>query len=107
MDRKLELYKNARALLFPILWEEPFGLVMIEAMATGTPVIAYRRGAIPEVVSDGVTGFIVDTEAQLMEKAGIIGSISRKNCRSWVEEKFTVSRMIDSLERALQQAVHV
>lgn len=105
MERKIELYKNARALLFPILWEEPFGLVMIEAMACGTPVVAYRRGAIPEVVEDRVTGFIVDTEDQMIEKTGIVGSISREKCRKHVEEHFTVGKMIDSLEETIRKVV--
>jgi glycosyltransferase involved in cell wall biosynthesis len=80
---KDEFLGNAYALLFPIDWPEPFGLVMIEAMACGTPVIAYRGGAVPELVKQGQTGFIVRHVAQL----------SRKRCREVFEQRFTATRM--------------
>lgn len=95
-------YQTARALLFPIHWEEPFGLVMIEAMACGTPVIAYNRGSVPEIVRDGVTGFIVE------EKKGVpglvtaikrIGKIDREACRKHVENNFTIDHMVDGYEK--------
>jgi len=81
------------ALLFPINWREPFGLVMIEAMACGTPVIAYPLGSVPEVIEEGVTGFIVpDLEAAVaaVEKAG---KIDRRNCRRHFERYFSAERM--------------
>ncbi len=101
LEEKVALYRGAAALLFPVLWEEPFGLVMIEAMACGTPVVAYGRGAVPEVVVDGQTGFIVDSEDGMIEGVKRIGEIDRAACRRHVEEHFTVERMIDVLEHAL------
>lgn len=102
LREKAALLTDADALLFPILWPEPFGLVMIEAMACGTPVIAYRNGAVPEVVVDGKTGFIVEGVDGLVDGVRRIGSINRAACRRHVEEHFTVEKMIDSLERVLQ-----
>ncbi|MBU0708706.1 glycosyltransferase family 4 protein [Patescibacteria group bacterium] len=87
------LYRSALALLMPIKWEEPFGLVMIEAMACGTPVIAFPRGAIPEIVVDGKTGYVVKDEKSMVSAVKKIGTINRRKCREWVEEKFSVERM--------------
>jgi glycosyltransferase involved in cell wall biosynthesis len=84
---------NASALLFPIDWPEPFGLVMIEALACGTPVIAFRNGSVPEVLEDGVTAHIVDTLEQAVHAVGRIGELSRKKCRLVFEERFTAERM--------------
>jgi glycosyltransferase involved in cell wall biosynthesis len=84
---------NARALLFPIDWPEPFGLVMIEAMACGTPVIAFRRGSVPEIVEHGVTGFIVDDMAQAVEAASHASELSRFRIREEFERRFTARRM--------------
>jgi len=92
---KEEFLGNARALLFPIDWPEPFGLVMIESMACGTPVIAYRRGSVPEVVDDGLTGFIVDGIDDAVRAAERISEISREACRRTFERRFSVSRMTD------------
>lgn len=106
LEEKIALLSNAEALLFPIVWPEPFGLVMIEAMACGTPVIAYKNGAVPEVIDDGKTGFIID-EAQgiggLSVAISRIGEIDRVACRNHVQDTFTVEKMIDSLDQALQQ----
>ncbi|MGO8684792.1 MAG: glycosyltransferase family 4 protein [Thermoleophilia bacterium] len=96
--RKHELFAHARAFLFPIVWPEPFGLVMIEAMATGTPVIALRQGSVPEVIADGRTGFIVETVDEMVAAVDHIATIDSSACRRWVEDKFTVSRMIDGYE---------
>lgn len=90
---KCELLGNALALLFPINWPEPFGLAMIEAMACGTPVIAYRCGSVPEVVHDGVTGYIVDDMEGALEAVKRIECISREACRRHVEEHFCAERM--------------
>lgn len=87
------LLGRAKALLFPIDWPEPFGLVMIEAFACGTPVIAWRRGSVPEVLDDGVTGFVVDDLAQAVQAARRIGTIDRHRCRAEFERRFTVERM--------------
>jgi glycosyltransferase involved in cell wall biosynthesis len=84
---------RACALLFPIDWPEPFGLVMIEAMACGTPVIAYREGSVSEVMEDGVTGFIVKDIEQAVEAVGRIRELSRAGCREVFEKQFTASRM--------------
>jgi glycosyltransferase involved in cell wall biosynthesis len=84
---------NAAALLFPIDWPEPFGLVMIEAMACGTPVIAYRDGSVPEVVDDGVTGFVVDDLGMAVEAVGRLGSLSRATVRAAFETRFSAERM--------------
>ncbi len=100
-EEKLKLYQNAKAFLFPINWEEPFGLVMIEAMSCGTPVIAFNKGAVSEVVRDNLTGYIVDNHIQMVEAVRKIDSIDRSACRKHVEENFSVSKMIDSLEQAL------
>ena len=78
-----------RHLLFPIDWPEPFGLVMIEAMACGTPVIAYRSGSVPEVVEDGVTGFIVENEEEAIAAVGRLGLFDRRIIRARFEERFS------------------
>jgi glycosyltransferase involved in cell wall biosynthesis len=84
---------GARALLFPIDWPEPFGLVMIEAMACGTPVIAFGRGSVPEIIEDGVTGFIVDDVAQAVEAAARLPELSRLRVREEFERRFTARQM--------------
>jgi glycosyltransferase involved in cell wall biosynthesis len=84
---------TAAALLFPINWPEPFGIVMIEAMACGTPVIAYPLGSVPEIVEDGVTGFLARDVTSAAEAVRRIGKLNRANCRQRFEEHFTVARM--------------
>ena len=84
---------NARALLFPIDWPEPFGLVMIESMACGTPVIAFRGGSVPEVLEDGVTGFVVQDMDEAIAATRRVGELSRAACRNAFERRFTVKRM--------------
>ncbi|MGU3663525.1 glycosyltransferase family 4 protein [Methylobacterium sp. A49B] len=91
--RKGELLGGARALLFPIDWPEPFGLVMIEAMACGTPVVAWDRGSVPEIVEDGVTGFIVSTEAEAVAALARIEQLDRAGIRRRFEARFTAERM--------------
>jgi glycosyltransferase involved in cell wall biosynthesis len=93
-QRKAEFLGNARALLFPIDWPEPFGLVMIEAMACGTPVIAFRHGSVPEVVDDGVTGFVVDDEAAAAVAVKRLAELDRAKIRATFERRFTVERMV-------------
>lgn len=92
---KNDFMGRAKALLFPIDWPEPFGLVMIEAMACGTPVLAYRCGSVPEVLEDGVTGFIVDDQAQAVEAARHIGALDRRACRETFERRFSARRMAE------------
>jgi glycosyltransferase involved in cell wall biosynthesis len=77
-ERKLELLANARALLFPIRWNEPFGMVMLEAMACGTPVLAFPEGAAPEVIDDGTTGFLCDDENAMVDALGRLGELRRQ-----------------------------
>src|SRR5262249_49530925 len=90
---KNELLGGAMALLFPIMWPEPFGIVMIEAMACGTPVIAYGQGSVPEVIDDGVNGFIVEDADAAVRVIRDIGSFDRVACRRRFEQRFTASRM--------------
>ncbi|OGH23313.1 MAG: hypothetical protein A2958_00080 [Candidatus Levybacteria bacterium RIFCSPLOWO2_01_FULL_38_13] len=116
--------RNAKALLFPILWEEPFGMVMIESMACGTPVVAYNHGSVSEIIKDGITGFIVDPDegnnhkgkgSFIIKKTGIEGlveavknidKIDRSACRKHVEENFTVEKMVDGYERVYSQLIN-
>jgi|GEM_PF-836310 len=121
------IFKNGRLLLYPLQWEEPFGLVFLEAMASGTPVIAYARGSVPEVIKDGETGFIVNSSEEdkrgdwIIKKTGIEGLCEaveriyampeeeyhqmRKNCREHVEKNFTVERMVDQYESLYKEII--
>jgi len=104
---KADLLAGAYALLFPIDWPEPFGLVMIEAMACGTPVIAWRNGSVPEVMNDGVTGFVVGSIDEAVAAVGDIMALDRANCRRVFEKRFSASRMAQDYvaiyERMLEQ----
>jgi glycosyltransferase involved in cell wall biosynthesis len=95
---KPEFLGGARALIFPIDWPEPFGLVIIEALACGTPVIARRCGSVPELVLHGQTGFIVDTQEEMEQAVKWLDRIERANCRRDVEARFSVERMVDGYE---------
>jgi glycosyltransferase involved in cell wall biosynthesis len=99
---KAQFLGNARALLFPVDWPEPFGLVMIEAMACGTPVIAYRQGSVPEVVDHGVTGFIVESIDEAVEAVHRITSLDRQVCRAAFVERYSVRRMYSDYFAAYQ-----
>jgi glycosyltransferase involved in cell wall biosynthesis len=104
---KQDFLSGAHALLVPIDWPEPFGIVMIEAMACGCPVIAFNRGAVPEIVEDGVTGFIVDDEIGAAQAVRKLGQLSRRTIRRRFEERFTSRRMAEdylSLYRSLVQS---
>ena len=90
---KGHLLRGASALLFPIDWPEPFGLVMIEALACGTPVVAFRGGSVVEVIDEGVTGFVVDTMADAIQATGNIQRLSRQQCRTTFERRFNATRM--------------
>jgi glycosyltransferase involved in cell wall biosynthesis len=92
-ERKAEFLGNARALLFPIAWPEPFGLVMIEAMACGTPIIAWKCGAVPEVIDDGVTGFIVNSEDEALAAIARVSDVDRRCVRAVFERRFTATMM--------------
>jgi glycosyltransferase involved in cell wall biosynthesis len=90
---KEEFLAGAAALLFPIDWPEPFGLVMIEAMACGTPVIAFRRGSVPEVIDEGVSGYIVETEEEAVEAITQLNRLDRSGIRATFERRFSARRM--------------
>jgi glycosyltransferase involved in cell wall biosynthesis len=93
---KGQLLRNALALLFPIDWPEPFGLVMIEAMACGTPVIAYRCGSVPEVIDHGITGFVVENQTEAIRAIPDIDLLDRRRIREVFEQRFTCNRMARS-----------
>lgn len=124
-EERNKLLLRSKCFLFPIQWEEPFGLVMIEAMACGTPVVAFARGSVPEVIKDGETGFIVNSSADdirgdfIIKKTGFEGLCEavekiysipedqyrqmRRNCRAHVEKNFTVERMVNEYEKVYQK----
>ena len=103
--QKNEFLGNAYALLLPIDWPEPFGLVMIEAMACGTPVIAYRGGAVPEIMEEGHTGFIVEELEDAVEAVQRVPELSRKRCREVFEQRFTVTRMARDYLQAYKRLI--
>lgn len=94
-EHKLELLAGARALLFPIRWNEPFGMVMLEAMACGTPVLAFPEGAAPEVVEDGRTGFLCHDETDMAQAIERVDGLDRRVCRAAVEGYFSTERMVN------------
>ncbi|MFH1536201.1 MAG: glycosyltransferase [Patescibacteria group bacterium] len=125
LSEKVDFLKKAKAFLFPIQWEEPFGLVMIESMACGTPVVAFARGSVPEVIKDGETGFIVNSSKEdkrgdwIVKKTGTEGFYEavkkiyampkeeylqmRQNCRKHAQENFTIEKMVDNYEKVYQK----
>ena len=103
--QKVELLQDARVTLFPIEWEEPFGLVMIESMACGTPVIATRWGAVPEVIEHGRSGIIVDTYREMPEALEAVDVIDPLECRRYVEELFAPERMVADYVGAYEKAI--
>jgi glycosyltransferase involved in cell wall biosynthesis len=102
---KNDFLRNALCLLFPINWPEPFGLVMIEAMACGTPVVAYPRGSVREIISDGRNGFLVTDAEQAARAVERIGEISRRECRQIFEKRFTTARMADDYLSLYQKLI--
>ena len=104
-EQKADLLGRAQALLFPIQWAEPFGLVMIEAMACGTPVVAWRNGSVPEVVDDGVTGFVVDSMDGLVRAIGRVGDLDPRAARAHVEARFSAAAMVTGYERAYERVL--
>ena len=121
--KKVNILQHAKGFIFPSQWNEPFGMVLIEAMSCGTPVIAYNRGSVPEIVRDGLTGFIVDPDNEdhpgkgkwiirkqgaegLIEEMKRIGEIDRKACRKHVEENFTVGKMVKNYEKLYRKILN-
>lgn len=104
---KRELLGSATALLFPIDWPEPFGMVLIEAFACGTPVIAYRHGAIPELVEEGVNGFLATNQDDAVRAAERIASIDRKACRATFERRFTSEHMANNYVAVYERAIRL
>jgi glycosyltransferase involved in cell wall biosynthesis len=104
-DGKAAFLGGAKALLFPIDWPEPFGLVMIEAMACGTPVIAFPSGSVPEIVADGQTGFIVNNDDEAIAAIGRIGEIERRNVRVEFERRFSARRMTEDYLRCYSDLI--
>ena len=102
-EQKSAFLGNARALLFPIDWPEPFGLVMIESLACGTPVVAYRGGSVAEVIEDGVTGFVVDDLDQAIDAACRVHTLERRACRDAFTRRFSASRMASAYVRLYRQ----
>lgn len=109
-EQKNHFLRKAKALLFPIQWEEPFGIVMAEALACGVPVIALRRGAVPEIISDGVDGFVCDSVEEMINAVASLGRIDRLACRAKVETNFcdsvVVSQYLDLYQRLVRNGDH-
>ncbi len=104
-ENRVKLFQQARLLLFPILWPEPFGLVMIEAMACGTPVVAFNRGSVSEIIKDEVTGFIVSDRVGVYSAIERIGLIAPKKCREHVEYNFSNEKMIKQYEAVYRDLI--
>jgi glycosyltransferase involved in cell wall biosynthesis len=108
--QKARLLARAKAMIFPIQWEEPFGLAMVESMVSGTPVIAMARGAASEVVEPGITGFLAEDLDGLVEAYGRIGEIDLERCIKRASDRFGPSQMADGYqsvyERAIQESYH-
>ena len=96
---------KARAFLHPTQWREPFGLTLVEAMACGCPVIAIRKGSIPEIVKDGETGFVVDDVEEMIAAVDSIDRINRSYCRTYARERFSARVMADGYEAIYQRIV--
>jgi glycosyltransferase involved in cell wall biosynthesis len=106
-EQKSDFLGNALALLFPIDWPEPFGLVMIEAMACGTPVIAYQQGSVPEIIEHGKTGFVVNSQEEAAAAVQQLYKINRRLCRETFEKRFSVERMAADYVTLYSQQIEV
>ncbi len=100
------LLGGAYALLHPIRFDEPFGLSVVEAMACGTPVVAFRRGSMPEIIADGVTGYLTAHIDEMVQSVERVRELDRRACRRWVEERFSAERMIDDYIRVYEEIIH-
>lgn len=104
-ETKHDLLSRAQALVFPIQWDEPFGLVMTEALACGTPVVACRRGSVPEILEDGVTGFVCDDPTDLAEALGRVADLDPEACRDRASSLFDLKVMVSGYERVYRRAI--
>ena len=104
-EEKSDFFKNAKCLLYPIEWHEPFGLNMAEAMACGTPVIAFDRGSVREVVKDKKTGFVVNNINEAVKAVKKIDQIKREDCRKWVEGNFSTNVMVKNYEKLYYEII--
>ena len=101
----IKLMGKAKGFLFPLQWDEPFGLVVIEAMAAGTPVIAYGRGSMPELIKNGETGYLVENEDEMVAMSCQTERLDRVRCRAWVTERFSIEQMVTGYEQLYAAAV--
>ena len=106
-DAKKHWFQRAEATLFPIRWGEPFGMVLIESMVSGTPIVAFERGSVPEIVRNGKTGFVVDSLESMIEAVGRIKQIDRRDCRRHVAKNFSIHRMAEAYEAVYRGLVDV
>ena len=100
---KKHWFRHAQATLFPVQWGEPFGMVLIESMACGTPVVGFRRGAVPEIVTDGKTGFVVDSVDEMIGAISAVAQIDRRACRTYVEERHSTDTMAEGYEAVYER----
>lgn len=103
---KVRLLSEVDGVLFSSRWNEAFGLVMIEALACGTSVVAFRRGSVPEIIQDGVNGFIVDSVNEMAKAVKKVGIISPAKCRKSVEKRFSIERMVNEYENLFKKLVY-
>jgi glycosyltransferase involved in cell wall biosynthesis len=105
LGEKADLLAGAEAMLFPIQWEEPFGLAMIEAMVSGTPVIAFRRGSVPELVEEGITGYVVSSVDEMVDRVKRLEDLDHEACSQRARDRFSPARMADGYERLYRQTI--
>lgn len=103
--KRSQILGRALALLFPVKWNEPFGLTMVEAMACGTPVIAFNKGSVQEIIKNGKTGYIVSGVRQMAAAVGKVASIDRRECRRVAEQRFSVATMTDNYEKVYRRII--
>lgn len=106
IKQKADFFGQALAMLFPIRWHEPFGLVMIEAMACGTPVIGFKKGSVPEIIQNGKSGFVVETEDKMLEAVKKVSQIDRSYCREHAINNFSVDKMVDGYLEAYKITIN-
>src|SRR5262245_28346825 len=100
----LQTMGKAKGFLFPLQWDEPFGMVVIEAMAAGTPVLTYSRDSMPELIQNGETGYLVENEKEMIEMTRQVAALDRARCRSWVQQRFSVEQMVQGYEQLYRKA---